>query len=140
MGTTTGRQRRRGQHEEALRSTQAAGPGRAGRRADGHRADGRQRAGGQHVRLRDGGNITTGSDAKVDWDKVFTATSTGATKANPLPAQFKAATFTRDFKTTAQGTFSTADDSIYATGSKDTLPISPVAGITGNWECKSTKT
>jgi hypothetical protein len=61
----------------------------------------------------------------VDWDSIFTAA--GAPKAS-LPTGYKDAGFQLDFKTAANGSFLTSDNSTYATGSKDTLPIS-------GWQC-----
>lgn len=69
-----------------------------------------------------------GSQQPFDWDSLFTA---GGAKQNPVPSGFGAAAFTRDFKTTTkngQVVFDTSDDSTYATGSKDTLPIA-------GWQC-----
>jgi hypothetical protein len=68
-----------------------------------------------------GGNTQT-----LDWDSIFTAA--GANKS-PLPTGFTAAKFTQDFKTTAGGGFDTSDDTTFATGSKDTLDITP------GWQC-----
>jgi hypothetical protein len=67
-----------------------------------------------------------GTTQTLDWDSVFT--SAGANK-NPLPTGFTAAKFTRDFNTTASGGFNTSDDTTFATGSKDTLDITP------GWQC-----
>lgn len=66
-----------------------------------------------------------GNPQTVDWDSIFT--SAGANK-NPLPSGFTAAAFKLDFKTKANGTFDPSDDTTFATGSKDTLPIS-------GWQC-----
>jgi hypothetical protein len=63
-----------------------------------------------------------------DWDSIFTAA--GAPVAS-LPSGFSAPGFERDFQSSlgaAGGTFVTSDTSTYATGSKDTLPIS-------GWQC-----
>jgi hypothetical protein len=68
-----------------------------------------------------GGNTQT-----LDWDSVFT--STGANK-DPLPTGFTAAKFDADFLTNANGSFNTTDSTTYATGSKDTLSITP------GWQC-----
>jgi hypothetical protein len=62
----------------------------------------------------------------LDWDSVFT--SAGA-NVDPLPTGFTAAAFQRDFLTNANGSFNTSDDTTFATGSKDTLPITP------GWQC-----
>jgi len=73
-----------------------------------------------------------GNTQAVDWDSIFTAA--GANKS-PLPTGFTAAKFDRDFGTNpgcsltaTTGTFCTSDDTTFATGSKDTLPIS-------GWQC-----
>ena len=66
-----------------------------------------------------------GSTQTVDWDSIFT--SAGAT-TDPLPSGFTAAAFRQDFKTKANGSFDPNDDTTFATGSKDTLPIS-------GWQC-----
>jgi hypothetical protein len=67
-----------------------------------------------------------GTTQTLDWDSIFTAA--GANQ-NPLPTGFTAAKFDRDFLTNANGTFNTTDDTTFATGSKDTLPITP------GWQC-----
>jgi hypothetical protein len=67
-----------------------------------------------------------GSTQTVDWDTLFT--SAGATRSS-LPEGFSAARLTRDFKTDTAGGFDTSDDSTFATGSKDTLNITP------GWQC-----
>ncbi len=68
-----------------------------------------------------GGNTQT-----VDWETLFD--SAGDTIL-PLPGGFESAGFDKDFLKKANGTFSTADPSTFATGSKDTLPITP------GWQC-----
>jgi hypothetical protein len=67
-----------------------------------------------------------GTTQTLDWDSIFT--SAGANKS-PLPTGFTAAKFAQDFKTTAGGGFDTSDDTTFATGSKDTLDITP------GWQC-----
>jgi hypothetical protein len=59
-----------------------------------------------------------------DWDSLFD--SAGAEK--PLPTDFTASGFDKDFNNTGN-TFLTNDSSTFATGSKDTLPITP------GWQC-----
>lgn len=66
-----------------------------------------------------------GSTQTVDWDSIFNASGG---KKSPLPAGFSAAAFSQDFKTKANGSFDPSDDTTFATGSKDTLPIS-------GWQC-----
>ena len=61
----------------------------------------------------------------VDWDSLFDAA--GAEKT--LPTDFTASGFDRDFVTNANGSFNTSDNTTFATGSKDTLPITP------GWQC-----
>ena len=63
----------------------------------------------------------------LDWDSLFNADGTNNA---PLPLGFDAAKLTRDFvsSTATGGTFITSDTTTFATGSKDTLPIS-------GWQC-----
>ena len=65
-----------------------------------------------------------GTTQTIDWDSLFD--STGTPKA--LPAGFTTSGFDRDFLANANGSFNTSDQSTFATGSKDTLPIS-------GWQC-----
>jgi hypothetical protein len=65
-----------------------------------------------------------GHTQNFDWDSLFDAN--GGEKA--LPAGFEASVFHKDFNNTGT-TFSTNDTSTFATGSKDTLPITP------GWQC-----
>jgi hypothetical protein len=67
-----------------------------------------------------GGNTQT-----LDWDSFFDASGNEKT----LPAGFDASVFHRDFNTNANGSFNTSDDTTFATGSKDTLAITP------GWQC-----
>jgi hypothetical protein len=67
-----------------------------------------------------GGNTQT-----LDWDSFFDAA--GNEKA--LPTGFDASVFHRDFLTNPNGSFNTSDDTTFATGSKDTLAITP------GWQC-----
>lgn len=74
-------------------------------------------------------HIGTGTQS-VDWDSLFNAD--GTEKA--LPTNFTASAFKSDFATTTKRgvtVFDPADDSIFSTGSKDTLDINP------GWQCKS---
>jgi hypothetical protein len=66
-----------------------------------------------------------GHTQTVDWDSIFD--SAGA-KKDPQPADFTAATFKNDFNNSGT-TFLTNDQTTFATGSKDTLPITP------GWQC-----
>jgi hypothetical protein len=69
-----------------------------------------------------------GNPQTKDWDSFFNADTTEKT----LPTDFTASGFVKDFNTTTKRgnvVFSTADDSTYATGSKDTLDINP------GWQC-----
>jgi hypothetical protein len=66
-----------------------------------------------------------GSTQTVDWDSLFD--SAGAKKT--LPTDFTASGFKKDFNHAGGTTsFATSDPTTYATGSKDTLPIS-------GWQC-----
>jgi hypothetical protein len=67
-----------------------------------------------------GGNTQT-----VDWDSLFDP----AGNEKPLPTGFDATVFHRDFNTNPNGSFNTSDDTTFATGSKDTLAITP------GWQC-----
>jgi len=87
------------------------------------------------------GNITSTPDSTIgtfgngtqetDWEDLFDANG----DETGLPAGFTATGFNRDFRVnpgcvlTGTGTFCTADQSTFATGSKDTLPITP------GWQC-----
>jgi len=67
-----------------------------------------------------------GTTQLIDWNSLIN--SSGATIL-PLPNGYTAVSFDRDFATKANGSFSTSDDTTFATGSKDTLSISP------GWQC-----
>lgn len=69
-----------------------------------------------------------GTTQTVDWDTLFNASGNNIT---PFPGGFTAAAFKRDFATNANGSFSTSDNTTYATGSKDTLSITP------GWQCNT---
>lgn len=73
------------------------------------------------------GNVLDGAAAAPDWQSLFTAGSvnTPPTSTSSLPAGFQGSFFFRDFTPN-----STADSSTYATGSKDTLDVTP------GWQCK----
>jgi hypothetical protein len=69
----------------------------------------------------------------VDWDSLFNAD--GSKKA--LPTDFNASGFHKDFNTKTQRgstVFDSFDDTTYATGSKDTLPITGSKPGSG-WQC-----
>jgi len=69
------------------------------------------------------GNIL--SNGGTDWGDIFTPLApAGATAKAPLPAGFSSPTFVLDFNPTGND-----DQSTYATGSKDTLNITP------GWQC-----
>lgn len=70
-------------------------------------------------------HVPAGSTQTVDWDSIFN--SSGVAKS-PLPTGFSGAGFAPDFRTNANGSFNTSDPTTFATGSKDTLPIS-------GWQC-----
>lgn len=66
------------------------------------------------------------NDGAVDWEDIFDVVGNAIPdEANPLPAGYGKAVFIRDFVPGAAG----PDISTFATGSKDTLPITP------GWEC-----
>lgn len=65
-----------------------------------------------------------GTTQGVDWDQIFTS---GGVVVGTLPDGFEDAAFVKDFTNTGN-TFITSDDTTFATGSKDTLPIS-------GWQC-----
>jgi hypothetical protein len=65
-----------------------------------------------------------GTTQPLDWNSFFDASGNKLA----LPTNFSASGFDKDFGNTGT-TFSTADTTTYATGSKDTLPISP------GWQC-----
>jgi hypothetical protein len=60
-----------------------------------------------------------------DWESFFGASGNEL----PLPSNFTDSGFVRDFSRNANGTYNTTDPTTYATGSKDTLSISP------GWQC-----
>src|SRR4029079_3402418 len=66
-----------------------------------------------------------GTTQLIDWDAIFTAAGANQT---PLPANFTNAGFAKDFNNNGTN-FVTNDQTTFATGSKDTLPI------TGGWQC-----
>jgi hypothetical protein len=81
------------------------------------------------------GNVATEghtgfSTNTFDWASFFDASGN---KSPVLPAAsrpgFTASAFDRDFLTNPNGSFNTSDATTYATGSKDTLPITP------GWQC-----
>lgn len=61
----------------------------------------------------------------LDWDSLFDSSGT----PTALPADFTASGFHRDFLVNTDGSFNTSDTTTFATGSKDTLPITP------GWQC-----
>jgi hypothetical protein len=67
-----------------------------------------------------------GTTQTIDWDQFISASGT----LLPRPANFDASSFDRDFALNAHGTFDTSDTSTWATGSKDTLAITP------GWQCR----
>jgi hypothetical protein len=71
-----------------------------------------------------GGDPPGSATQELDWEDLFSASGTEL----PLPPNFTASGFEPDFQSSG-GTFITADTTTFATGSKDTLPISP------GWQC-----
>jgi hypothetical protein len=69
-----------------------------------------------------------GTTQNLDWDSFF---NSSGNRILPLPAGFTASSFDTDFVTNTNGTFNTSDNSTWATGSKDTLAITPT-----NWQCR----
>jgi hypothetical protein len=67
-----------------------------------------------------------GNSQTVDWADLFDADGDELTP----PANFGETGFDRDFVTSASGSFITSDTTTFATGSKDTLPIS-------GWQCNN---
>ena len=62
-----------------------------------------------------------------DWDSFFDAT--GSPISGSLTGGFTNSGFTKDFATNSNGSFNTADQTTFSTGSKDTLNITP------GWQC-----
>ena len=80
------------------------------------------------------GNVLDGSaaDPPYDWEDIFSAANaTAVPTSSALPAGAISSDFTRDFVTSGT-TYVNGDDSYFATGSKDTLNITP------GWQCKKT--
>src|SRR5713226_3799954 len=76
------------------------------------------------------GNVTTQGSTTFnsptyDWASFFDASGNKL----PLPANFTASGFDRDFVTNPDGSFATSDTTTFATGSKDTLNPTP------GWQC-----
>ena len=71
-------------------------------------------------------HVPAGTTQTVDWDQFI---DSSGDLIDPLPAGFDASSFDRDFGTNPNGSFSTADGTTYATGSKDILAITP------GWQC-----
>lgn len=75
------------------------------------------------------GDMKGGTQAKPDWSDVFDSNlpAVGATPKASLPSGFSSPTFVVDFFPATNN-----DNSLFATGSKDTLNITP------GWQCKKT--
>jgi hypothetical protein len=74
----------------------------------------------------DGNVVDDAASAQdFDWANLFDANGNEL----GLPAGFTASSFERDFVTNTNGSFNTSDTTTFATGSKDTLPITP------GWQC-----
>jgi hypothetical protein len=80
----------------------------------------------------DGNVLVDAGGPAFDWASFFNA---AGAEAPVLPDAsrpgFDASGFDRDFNTNANGSFSTSDNTTFATGSKDTLPITP------GWQCNT---
>lgn len=73
------------------------------------------------------------ADPPYDWDDFFNAATTAEPTKKTLPSGAISSDFTRDFLTDQAGTtYVNGDDTYFATGSKDTLSITP------GWQCKHT--
>ena len=68
-----------------------------------------------------------GTTQTLDWDSFFD--SSGNPVAGSLTGGFTNSGFDRDFATNGDGSFNTADQTTFSTGSKDTLNITP------GWQC-----
>jgi hypothetical protein len=78
------------------------------------------------------GNVVddAASPQDFDWANFFdTSGNRDPELPDPSRPDFDASSFDSDFVTNPDGSFNTGDSSTFATGSKDTLPI------TGGWEC-----
>lgn len=71
-----------------------------------------------------------GHTQSFDWDSFFNAAGEKSpVLPDPSRPGFDASSFDQDFNTNANGSFNTSDSSTFATGSKDTLAITP------GWQC-----
>ena len=71
-----------------------------------------------------------GHTQTFDWDSFFNAAGQESpVLPDPSRPGFDASSFDQDFNTNANGSFNTSDDTTFATGSKDTLAITP------GWQC-----
>ena len=78
------------------------------------------------------GNVVddAGASQPFDWANFFDANGQASpTLPDASRPGFEASGFERDFRTNTNGSFNTADPTTFATGSKDTLPITP------GWQC-----
>ena len=78
------------------------------------------------------GNVADDADATqpFDWASFISAAGTlSPTLPSATRPGFEHSSFDRDFLTNTNGSFNTSDGSTFATGSKDTLPITP------GWQC-----
>jgi hypothetical protein len=73
----------------------------------------------------DGNTSVEAGGPAFDWESFFDASGT----PGPLPANFTDSGFQKDFIRNASGAYVNSDSTTYATGSKDTLSISP------GWQC-----
>ena len=71
-----------------------------------------------------------GHTQQFDWDSFFNAAGEKSpVLPDPSRPGFDTSSFDQDFNTNANGSFNTSDDTTFATGSKDTLAITP------GWQC-----
>ncbi|HLO35765.1 MAG TPA: hypothetical protein VK194_06775, partial [Candidatus Deferrimicrobium sp.] len=79
------------------------------------------------------GTLSGALGGPYDWDSLFTTDANGfGTERSSLPSGFEKADFVVDFGASGT-TFLTGDDTTFATGSKDTLPINLASG--SDWQC-----
>ena len=76
----------------------------------------------------------TAGDPAYDWDDIFNGATNTVPTPKTLPGGAISSDFTRDFRTNGATppVYVNGDESYFATGSKDTLDITP------GWQCKKT--
>ena len=83
------------------------------------------------------GNVATDAGGPAfDWVDFINATGEESPALpNASRPGFTSSGFDRDFVTNNNGSFNTSDNTTFATGSKDTLPISPGGSATSTTMC-----